>query len=464
QLLALPLIASFFVALTAVTYQFQGWLAALMSNPRRRRSIIVGMTIGFILLAQSPNLINILRPWEGATKEPADIIERRSQLDVAKAAGKIEPDEYRKRIDDLNKERAERTKQTGLRVWDRVQQVSWLTNVALPPGWLPLGAAELADGNVIPALLGTVGLTLIGAFSLWRAYGTTLRMFTGQVATGDGRPAPAAAPEVKDGRLRMMEWPVPWASDHAAAVALAGMRSLTRAPEAKMLLLTPIIMIGVFGALMLSSKAEIPEAYRPLTAFGALTMGLFSTGQLLANQFGYDRSGFRAFVLSPAPRGDILLGKNLAVVPFALVACSTAAIFVMCVYPPRIDHLLAVPFQGVSMFLLFCMGANLLSIYAPLPIAPGAMQASGVRLVPALLHVAFMLVLPAILAPALLPLGAEQTVVALGWGRGWPVSLVLSIGVCAAVALLYRFVLKWEGGLLVEREKKVLEIVTSKEE
>ena len=51
----LPLIASFFVALTAVTYQFQGWLAALMSNPRRRRSIIVGMTIGFILLAQSPN-------------------------------------------------------------------------------------------------------------------------------------------------------------------------------------------------------------------------------------------------------------------------------------------------------------------------------------------------------------------------------------------------------------------------
>src|SRR5262249_17941861 len=37
MLLALPLLAAFVFALTAVTYQFQGWLASLMSNPRRRR-------------------------------------------------------------------------------------------------------------------------------------------------------------------------------------------------------------------------------------------------------------------------------------------------------------------------------------------------------------------------------------------------------------------------------------------
>ena len=42
---------------------------------------------------------------------------------------------------------------------------------------------------------------------------------------------------------------------------------------------------------------------RPLMAFGAGGMVLFISGlQLLANQFGYDRAGFRAYVLCPAAR------------------------------------------------------------------------------------------------------------------------------------------------------------------
>ena len=40
--------------------------------------------------------------------------------------------------------------------------------------------------------------------------------------------------------------------------------------------------------------------------------------QILQNQFGMDRDGFRALVLSPIPRHQILFGKNLATAPFAL--------------------------------------------------------------------------------------------------------------------------------------------------
>ena len=36
---------------TALTYQFQGWLASLMSNPRRRRTVIVVSTMVFVLCA-----------------------------------------------------------------------------------------------------------------------------------------------------------------------------------------------------------------------------------------------------------------------------------------------------------------------------------------------------------------------------------------------------------------------------
>ena len=39
-----------------------GW--RLMANPRRRRTIIVFLTGGVIFLAQAPNLVNVIRPWE----------------------------------------------------------------------------------------------------------------------------------------------------------------------------------------------------------------------------------------------------------------------------------------------------------------------------------------------------------------------------------------------------------------
>ena len=35
---SLPLLAAFLLMVTALTYQFQGWLASLMGNPRRRRT------------------------------------------------------------------------------------------------------------------------------------------------------------------------------------------------------------------------------------------------------------------------------------------------------------------------------------------------------------------------------------------------------------------------------------------
>jgi ABC-2 type transport system permease protein len=46
-LLALPLLAAFLLMVTALTNQFQGWLAALMMNKRRRRAVIVFVTFGF---------------------------------------------------------------------------------------------------------------------------------------------------------------------------------------------------------------------------------------------------------------------------------------------------------------------------------------------------------------------------------------------------------------------------------
>ena len=61
-LFMLLLLAAFLLMVTALTYQFQGWLAALMSNPRRRRTVIVIITAMFVLISQLPNLLNFYAP------------------------------------------------------------------------------------------------------------------------------------------------------------------------------------------------------------------------------------------------------------------------------------------------------------------------------------------------------------------------------------------------------------------
>src|SRR5439155_917075 len=177
MLLELPLVAAAVFALTAVTYQFQGWLASLMANPRRRRTIIVLVTGGFILIAQLPNLVNI--------------------------------------------------------AWTR------------------------------GAVTGPV----------------TRRLYTGQYTAAERKAAakaPAAPPDPT--RVRLVEWRLPWVGEHVSAVATAGLRSLTRAPEAKMAFLAPLVVVVVFGGIVASEGGNQPAALRPVLAYGAGGMVLFVAG------------------------------------------------------------------------------------------------------------------------------------------------------------------------------------------
>jgi hypothetical protein len=215
--------------------------------------------------------------------------------------------------------------------------------------------------------------------------------------------------------------------------------------------------------MLLRHADSIPVNARPLIAFGVMCMVLLGTMQLMCNQFGIDRDGFRVFVLCAAPRRDILLGKTLA---FAPVALSMALIFlvIMQVFCPlRVDHFLAMPPQFVSMFLLSAVVNNSLSIYAPIGLAPGSMKPASVRLVPVLLQLAaFGIVFPPLQALTLLPLGIEAALESLGWSAGIPVCLLLSLAECAAVVFIYRFVLGWQGSLFQAREQTILETVTGR--
>jgi hypothetical protein len=261
----------------------------------------------------------------------------------------------------------------------------------------------------------------------------------------------------------LLEARLPGLSEPVSAIALGSLRALMRSPEAKMMLLTPLIMSTIFGLMLLKGGQSMPESIRPFAAIGAMVLVLSGMVQLMANQFGFDRDGFRVFVLCAARRRDILLGKNLA---FALVALAMAAILltiVQMVYPLRLDHLLAMVPQYVSMFLLFCILMNWLSIYAPVYIAAGSLRPSNPKLSTVLLHLmTMMLVFPLTQAVLLLPLGTEMVLRLLGWTAGFPICLVLTLAECALVVLIYRLTLDRQGDQFQAREQRILEIVTSR--
>ena len=229
-----------------------------------------------------------------------------------------------------------------------------------------------------------------------------------------------------------------------------------------MMLLSPVIMLVVFSSMLFSGqRQDTPELLRPLMGLGAISMTMVGLLQLMQNQFGFDRSGFRAYVLAPTQRSDILLGKNLSVAPLAFGMCLISLSVFQLLLPMKIDHLLATLVQVISVYVIFCMVGNLASIIAPIPIKAGSLKAAKPSGVAMLIQFASFFLFLLALIPPLLPLGLDLLVDFLGWRGGVPVYLVLSLVELAAVLWTYKHVLAAQGRLFQRREQKILATVTA---
>ncbi|MHC4518709.1 MAG: hypothetical protein ACYTAS_08995, partial [Planctomycetota bacterium] len=333
MLALVPLVLGFVFMITAWTYCLRGWLVTLMTNPRRRRAIIAGITFAFILLVQLPNLLgNVLRdhkrprPPDAETVQPAEAPQP--------SAGKPLPD--------------------GVLV----------VHKAVPFLWVGNGAMSLAAGTVWPALAGAVGLIGLGALGLRRAYRSTVRFYQGQVPVKTSKRKPKT--ERLTARARFLEKQLPGVPDEAAALTLAFFRSLARASEVKIMLAANFVMLLVFSAMILFRRSSpVPEDTKPFFATGAVVFTFFGLVQLMFNQFGLDRGGFRTLVLLPVARRQILLGKNLAFLPVALAIGLALLTLVKFSLSVSLVVLLAGLLQLLAAFFLLSMAGNLASVLVP---------------------------------------------------------------------------------------------------
>jgi len=426
-LLLFPLVLSFFFMVTAWTYCLQGWLAAIMENPRRRRTVAMVVTMAFVLLAQLPNLANMAHGGHSRTRAVSVATQTQAAVNApAPACGTFE----------------------RLHPW-------------IPLLWLPHGARALAQGKAGPAVWGALGMFALGAWGLARAYRTTLRHYRGDGDTRASSAPVVAAVRSDPGRTLLVERTLPMIPDDVAAMALANLRSLLRAPEVKMTLGANTVIILLFGSMaVLRLHTVFPVVARPFAACAAAGITFLGLAQLMSNLFGFDRSGFRALVLLPTPRRNILLGKNLSLAPLAcgVFAVCLALVTVLTGLGPA--HLLLAAFAFGSLFLIYSALGNVASVLVPFRIPAGSLRAHRVKGATALLamltNLLFTLAGSVIFVPPLLGWLCETT----GWLPGMSVSLAGATLLTAVAALGYWFTLEPVGRLLQARERKILEVVT----
>jgi len=441
MLLLLPLAWGMVFMISAWTYCLRGWLATMMSNPRRRRAIIMGITLVFILTFQLPNLyFNVL----GGRKE----------FDRPKGNPPEESQSARASHDAAN--------QKLLHQLITVEKF-------VPPLWLPYGALSLAEHRPLPALFGALGCIGLGALGLRRAYLGTVRFYRGQSGGQAGATPSAAAPTAgvpsgRNGRT-LLDLRLPMVPESAAAVALGTVRSMLRAPEVKMAWGTSFLVTVIVGASLLFRAApKIPVAAKPFLVTGTMTFSLFMLVQFFGNQFGFDRQGFRAYVLSPVDRRLILLGKNLAVWPvggaFGLFLLAALSVWLRL---PALS-VLAACFQLVTLLLFASLGGNLLSILVPFRVQAGSMKPTKMPALPSLVMIACHMLFPVVLLPVVAPPLLEWLWQLAGWPSFVPVNLIGSVLLAGLTATLYWRTLGAYGRLLQRREIKILNTVTAEQE
>ena len=436
MLLLAPLALGMISMITAWTYCLRGWLAGLMSNPRRRRSVIMAIVLVFILLGQAPNLyFNVFRPPNrpatSATSTPTQ-----PRRDTPRPSGQAKLDQLRS----LQK--------------------------FIPPLWLPLGAQGLAEGHALPALLGALGCFAIGALGLRRAYRGTLRLYRGESggrtkAPAPSAPSPAPAPALVKARTRFLELRLPGVPEQAAALALTTFRSLLRAPEVKMAWVASIFVpLIVGGSILFRANLKLPDAAKPFFATGAVVFSIFMLVQFFANQFGFDRDGFRALILSPADRRHILLGKNLACLPVGGGFGLLLLLFISLRLHLSPLVFAAALFQLAAVLLLAGLGGNLLSILVPYRIQQGTMKPTKMPGLAMLVMMLCHMLFPLAMLPVLVPPLADLLWRASGWSTAVPVNLILSLVLAALAALAYWQALGPMARLLQRRETRILAVVT----
>ena len=326
--------------------------------------------------------------------------------------------------------------------------------------WTPPGAIAYAlthglnDGQLFGYIAAVVAVfaytVLLIAISFW---------LSRRAIVGGGRQRRVRPTATKPAEGSYSGWEVPFASSALSGVVEKEFRYVMRNAQVRMMTIMPVILIVV----RIMNRRRFDEVGRTGGTFATSAFkygeGLMATGGMLyvflilaglfCNQFAFESSGMRAFILSPIDRKTILLGKNIAVSTVALVFSSALLAVNELVF--RDLTLSALLFVVLSFFIFTSMMSlmgNWLSVRFPKRMKFGKrLNVSGV---------AGLLLIPMIVVLALPPLAAT----AAGYVAQSLLIEYVTLAVLAVLAIgLYMVTIDSQGESLQRRELEILEAV-----
>ena len=182
----------------------------------------------------------------------------------------------------------------------------------------------------------------------------------------------------------------------------------------------------------------------------------------IRDSFSYDRDGFRALVLSPVRRKDILIGKNAAIGILTFVSGVLVFVLLQIFLPYSIPTFLASIVQVLACFLLMAIIGNFLSVYCPVGLKRGTMQPtnapvlSTVLLYVGVIRSPMFVVQPASVACTIAILSTGTLVEINGWIYLW-----LSVLQLILVVAAYWWTLGLFDEIFWKRESTIVNIVAN---
>jgi hypothetical protein len=395
----LPALALVFCT-TAWTYCFQGWIAAWMTNPRRRRLVVMGLGLTVVLAGQVPNLLF-------------------SVLHVREIPG---------------------------------------SKRALELAVSPAGAFV---ATVAFAVLGVIALWR-GYRATVRFYrgeggGTSRRAIARETAE------PGAHEKASRARLVERRFPgLSEQASAIATASLRSVLRAPEAAMAFGVGMIVTCVLG--ATMILRLHARVPRPFAPLVLEGVMAFAIFMLVPFLCNQFGFDRDGFRSLLLAPVQRRDVLIGKNAACLALGLGMCTPLLLVATITLRPEPLVVASAMLQVATMLLTAATVGNVLSVLVPYRMSAGSLKATGLPPSAFLAVIGCQLFFPMLFVPAFLPSLVFLLWIRASWSMPGAVEGLLSLMVASATAWIYVSTLRPVARMLQRRETIVLARVTVENE
>lgn len=329
-----------------------------------------------------------------------------------------------------------------------------------PIGWLSSGINHAnVDGNIVPGLLASLAMFVAGGACLWYAFKTSMKKYTG--ADVSARTSELSKPS-EDWSTSGQFKQLPGTDQVSGSIALTSMRSLLRSPEVLAAFLPVVVTFLLGGPYLLGWEGyEISDSVLPWLPLGMIFITLIGFPAFLFSTFSFDRDGFRAYMLSPAPRKKILHGKNLGIGILTVVCGWISMILLQCFIPTGVGWFLGMLVQIPATYLLLTIIGNLISVFCPIGFKRGSMQPVNVAVIPALAIYLGVFAGPVLsMVPTVIAFSIANMSLIAGSASGW-IFFVLSILQLLAAWGIYQWCLGPLGEWLWNQETKIVEVVAN---